>query len=114
MAKHLGTATFEGFSGEAYSTIVFPLNTKFKEGISAVYLLTKREEGDSGRGHHELYYIGSSTNLRENFKYHEMDFQIKKYKLNAICIIRESDEDMRKKIYQDLVDKHRPLLNEMF
>lgn len=112
MAK-IGNATFEGSSGKTYRSTVFPLKSTFKEGIGAVFLVTRRFEQEDGSNAHEWLYISSTADMREQFTgHHPMQFAFNKYKANAICVIRESDEAVRKDIYQDLRGKYMPLLNE--
>ncbi len=108
------SATFTGTSGNDYQTIVFPFNTKFKAGIGGVYMVTKRSETDDGKITHEPFFLGSAQDLVESFKYHSMQYQFKKYEVNSICVIRETDEGRRKEIFSDLIEKYRPLLNEYF
>ena len=113
MAK-LGNVTFTGLSGQSYKATVFPFNITFKEGIGGVYVVSKRTENEEGQMSHDWFYVGSASDLRENFKMHTSAFQFRKYEVNAINVIREDDAGKRKEIYEDLVHQLKPLLNEMF
>lgn len=112
MAK-IGNATFEGQSGKKYQSTVFPMKSTFKEGIGAVYFVTRRFEQEDGSNAHEWLYISSTSEMRQLFMgHHPMEFGFNKYKANAICVIREEDEAARKEIFDDLREKYLPLLNE--
>ncbi len=113
MAK-LGNATFTGLSGQTYNSVVFPFNIKFKAGIGAVYVVSKRTENEDGQMAHDWFYVGSAGDMRDQFAMHPNTFQFEKYEVNAICVIREDDTAKRKEIYEDLVHKLKPLINEMF
>ena len=113
MAKY-GSISFKGGSGSAYKMIVFPFQTKFKPGIGGVYLVTKRRVKEDGSVAHEYLYVGSSSDLRENFRFHPRAVQFDSYKATSICVYRETDEAKRKEIFEDLRGHYRPLLNEMF
>ena len=95
-----------------YRSTVFPLKTTFKDGIAAVYMVTRRFEQEDGTFAHEWLYVGSTPNMKRKFISHPMAFGFKKYKANAICVIREEDEKIRKEIHADLWAQYLPLLNE--
>lgn len=113
MAK-LGNATFTGLSGQTYNSVVFPFKITFKPGIGAVYIVSKRTENEEGQMTHDWFYVGSTADMREQFAMHPNVFQFEKYEVNAICVIREDDAANRKTIYEDIVYKLKPLINEMF
>ena len=95
-----------------YRSTVFPLKTTFKRGIAAVYVVTRRFEQEDGTFAHEWLYVGSTPNMRAQFEGHPQKFGFDKYNANAICVIREDDENNRKEIHADLWVQYRPLLNE--
>ena len=111
MAK-IGNAKFVGKSTIEYRSTVFPFKTKFKEGIAAVYMVTRRFEQEDGTHAHEWLFVGSTPDLRRQFERHEQTFGFNKYKANAICVIREDDEKIRREIHADLWAAYLPLLNE--
>ncbi|MEM9774722.1 MAG: hypothetical protein AAF902_09095 [Chloroflexota bacterium] len=111
MAK-LGNITFQGTSGKNYRFSVYPFNTKFKEGIAAVYFITRRYELDDGSTGHEYLFVGGTGDIKAQLEDHPKTFGFNKYQANSICLLIEEDPEARKEIHSDLWKKYLPLINE--
>jgi hypothetical protein len=98
----LGTLTLPGRSGGQYKFNAYALGTAFKEGLSAVYVLTRRTHRDSvGRFRHKPLLIGQTANLRQPL---ELDARTMAASgANCICVHREQNETARAAIRQDLL-----------
>ena len=111
MAK-LGNITFTGISGKSYRFSVYPLNTKFKDDVAAVYFVTRRYELEDGSTGHEYLFVGGTGNMKAQFADHPKSFGFNKYNANAICLLLEKDPEIRKEIHADLWKKYLPVINE--
>ena len=106
----LGMMNLEGTSGAVYRFQIYPWTTKFK-AIGAVYFVTRRFEKSGGGFHHERIYLGQTPDLSEGFDKHTQRDTFRDRSVNCLCVYRENDASQRQKIEQDLVFKHKTLLN---
>ncbi len=92
MAK-IADATFDGKSGR-YSFEVYPINTTFNS-VGAVYIFTKRVVDASGKGSHELLYIGETESLADRIPNHEKWRTARDHGANCICVHRDDNGKSR-------------------
>ncbi len=98
---HLGSVTFSGKSGKPYRFRVYPLGTTFKEGVAAVFVLTRRKlRQTTGRMRHRPLSVGHSGNLHQPEP--EATAAMSTGAANCICIHPDSDPASRSGIQQDL------------
>lgn len=109
MAK-LGTMKLEGTSGTVYRFHIYPWATTFK-AIGAVYFVTRRFAKSGGGYYHERIYLGQTQDLSQGFDKHIKKDSFKEHSVNCVCVHRENDENHRQQIEQDLLPKHKTLLN---
>lgn len=106
----LGTMKLEGTSGAVYRFHIYPWAATFKP-VGAVYFLTRRFERTGGGFHHERVYLGRTPDLSHAFDKHNKNDSFKEHLVNCVCVHRENDATLREKIEQDLLPKHKTLLN---
>lgn len=96
----LGTITMRGKSGKTYEFRAYPIKTVFKEGLSGVFILTRRTYREATRSkRHKPLILGHNANLRKS----NVDTTDPLYSdANCICILAEKDESARLEIHQDL------------
>lgn len=92
MAK-IADATFNGKSGR-YGFEVFPIDAAFNS-VGAVYIFTKRVVDSSGKGTHELLYIGETESLANRIPTHEKWPSIRRHGANCICVHRDDNSNSR-------------------
>jgi len=109
MAK-LGVMKLEGTSGAVYRFQIYPWATRFK-AIGAVYFVTRRLAKTNGGFHHKRVYLGQTPDLSEGFDKHSQKDFFRKHAVNCVCVYRENDASQRSKVEQDLLAKHKTILN---
>jgi len=91
-----------GKSGKSYAFEVYELGTVFKR-LGGVYVVSKREVDSTGKGSHEVIYIGQSGDLSVRFDSHQKAHCFTNNKANCISIHLESSEEARLEIEADLL-----------
>jgi hypothetical protein len=91
-----------GGSGKKYDFEVYAWGTAFKS-IGAVYVVSKRDVDTTGKGTHEIIYIGQSGDLSERFDGHHKAQCFRNHNANCISIHLEGSEDARFTIEADLL-----------
>ncbi|MBI5725264.1 MAG: hypothetical protein HZA50_14995 [Planctomycetes bacterium] len=98
----IGKIKFNGKSGHRYYFNIYPLETVFDEGLSGVYVVTRRKEGNSKSGFvHKRLSLGHSDDLHQPIADEDQPFA--EQGANCICVYAEKDSDARQKIVDDLV-----------
>lgn len=98
----LGTITLPGRSGGQYKFNAYALGTAFKEGLSAVYVLTRRTHRQAlGRFRHKPLHVGQTADLRQPLELPAGALTASG--ANCICVHREQDETARAAISLDLL-----------
>lgn len=92
MAK-IANATFNGNRG-SYSFEVYPIDTVFNP-VGAVYVFTRRSLDASGKGSHDLLYIGETGSLADRIPNHEKWAGLIKHRANCICVHRDGNSISR-------------------
>lgn len=106
----LGNMKLEGTSGAVYRFRIYPWTAKFK-AIGAVYFVTRRFANSAGGFHHERIFLGETPDLSKGFDKHLNTDLFRQYSANCVCVYRENEPAQRQKIEQDLLPKHKTLLN---
>ena len=109
MAK-IADATFNGRLGP-YGFEVYPLDTRFIS-VGAVYVFTKRTVDASGKGSHELLYIGETDSLAERIPNHEKWPRVLRLGANCICVHRDDNGGSRLNKETDLRTANATACNE--
>jgi hypothetical protein len=95
-----------GKSGSQYKFNAYPLETVFKKGLAAVYLVTRRVHvKPSGAVKHKEICLGQTDDLRQPIT-GQGEF-VTSQGANCICVHGEKDQVRRLGIHQDLLDRHR-------
>ena len=100
MAK-LGAIDISGKSGRRYKFIAFSLDTAFRKGRAAVYVVTRRRQAAAGGGFkHRRIGMDQTGDLRrllaDSSRFHGVSCA------NCICVYDEEDEAARRLVQQDL------------
>ena len=101
---------FIGISKTTYPFETHSLGTEFP-GIGAVYMFTRGTQSGSGIIHEPLY-IGETEPLEGSFCDREKFNCVRQHGGDFICIHREADEYLRRKIESDLIAALNPICNE--
>lgn len=102
---------FIGVSKTIYPFEAHILGTEFPD-IGAVYMFTKRIQSGS-EFIHEPLYIGEAEPLIDRFCEQGKFNCVRQQGGNYICIHREKDEYLRRKIVSDLIASLNPICNEV-
>ena len=102
---------FIGISKTTYPFESHILGTEFPD-IGAVYIFTRRIQLDSDF-FHEFLYIGETDELMNKFCDRDKFRCVQYQGCNSICIHREKDEYLRRKIASDLIAALNPICNEV-
>lgn len=110
MAK-LSTMKFKGNSGMEYSFDVYPIETTWRDGVAAVYFVTRRYQKDDGKYYHEELYVGQTADLRTRHASHHRQGCFDRHNANCLCILQEPVEQQRLAIERDLIQGRNPTCN---
>lgn len=102
MAK-VGTITFTGESGNEYDFDIYPIDTTWRDGIGAVYVVTYRYKKENGKFYHTRIYIGQTDDLKGRLEDHHQIECIQNHDANCVCIHLDADEKSRVKKETDLI-----------
>lgn len=108
----IASMSFKGKSRTEYDFDVYPIDTSWKENVKAVYVVTRRYQGNDNKYYHEKIYIGRSDNLKERFGNHHQQACFDKNDANCICIHLESNESKRETKETDLIQGNNTLCNK--
>ena len=89
----ISDATFSGKTGK-YDFQVYSADTTFK-AVGALYVFTKRTVDASGKGTHDLLYIGETDSLADRIPNHEKWPCVRRNGVNCICVHRDDGEASR-------------------
>ena len=105
-----------GHSGEIYEFEMrfFGTNNPEIEDDSGVYIFSKIKTSLGGKEliQRDYLYIGETESFRRRFKNHEKWGDAIDKGMQFILILSVTDEDRRKFIESDLINKHNPILND--
>lgn len=107
------TLTLTGESETKYEFKVYDFGASFKEGIAAVYAVTKATKSTKKKGSHthETLYIGETEDIKERLKDHHKKKCFTDNSANRICIHKESGSKKRLDIEADLIESYDPICN---
>ena len=103
----MATITLEGCSGNSYEFTISEKETNFNS-VGGVYYVTKIINNT-----HYRIYLGITNDLSLRFNNHHKEDCFAKNKATHICILRESSEEKRKIIEEDILCKHSFPCNEV-
>ncbi len=104
--------TLTGNSGKKYEFKIHDINVKWKDNISAIYIVTKRYKKDNGEYTHERIYIGRTKDLKERHSNHHQQNCFYRHNANHICIYQEKNEQKLIDIETDLIQGNTTKCNE--
>ena len=107
----IADATFQG-KEDTYNFGVYTTDTVFID-VGAVYIFSKREQGDDGRFYHTFLYIGQTHSLEDRIPYHEKWSCAIKNGVDCICVHQDDDTNSRKAKEADLLARSNPPCNNL-
>jgi hypothetical protein len=106
----IDAVTFAGRSGKQYEFRVYVWDTKFKP-LPGVYIVASRSIEPGQPARYESVFVGTATDLSKAFKNHPHGDCFQMYYANVIGVLKETDEEMRERISNDLIDGLAPPCN---
>lgn len=105
---HKGSILFTGESGQRYTFMVWPMDTRFKS-VGGVYFITQRiiDKHRHLRPHHSAIFIGQTDNLAQSFNVDVMPERYLEFGANSICVHLHDDAIHRAAIERDLLSVYR-------
>lgn len=107
----IGTLDFTGISGHKYTFNVYPKNREYKEK-EAVYVVTHRTIKADATVDHNVIFIGSADNVKNELTDHPKSKCFDREIANCLCVYWEDHKDTRKKIADDLINFYHPPCND--
>jgi hypothetical protein len=102
--RKISEAVFRGKQSQ-YRFDVFPMAGEFPEA-AAVFIITRRMVDRNRFAHHASVCIGETESVRSELKKHKRAKCVKYGSANTVCILRESEHDVRGAIIEDLTEAH--------
>jgi len=103
----LGLITVAGRSGNRYNFRAYPLETAFRKGLGAVYVVTRRRQVQPDGGFkHKRIGMDQTDDLRGFLTGGERLLAARG--VNCICVHGEKDQAARRDIRRDLLRGPRP------
>ena len=99
--RKLADALFRG-RGNQHTFKVYPLLANITDQ-PAVFIISRRIVDRNGRGHHAVVCIGETASTAKEFRKHKRAKCVKDHGANAVCVLKEKDEEGRVGIIDDLV-----------
>lgn len=106
----LADILFEGSSFTKYKFGAYPADSDFSDE-GAVYILTRRTKPGPSGGTHVITFIGSAEKLAQKMDSEGPDFA-SRHQANCICVLYESDPEIRASIERDLLKNHLTPFNQ--
>ncbi len=111
-SEDIAVVEFMGISKTKYPFETHILGTEFPS-VGAVYVFTKGIKTDRGISH-EALYVDEVEPLVDRFCHGRIFNCVRLQGGNFICIHREKDTYLRRKIVSDLIPTLKPICNEQF
>lgn len=109
----MATVDFKGKSGKKYTFDVCDIDTEWNDGISAIYIVTKRYKNSDKKFSHTKIYIGRTEDLKERHSNHHKEDCFVKNNANCICIYQEEDSQKLIDIETDLIQGSNTPCNDI-
>ncbi len=111
MAK-VADVLFEGSSFTKYSFGAYTLDSEF-DNAGAVYIFTRRTKPGTFGGTHVVRYIGQAESLADELKSAGGPAVAEtRFDANCVCIMYETNSEIRLSVAQDLLKHHITPFNQ--
>ena len=107
------TTEIRGFSNEIYHFEICFRESEL-EDVGGVYIFSKIDISLGGKEPIQRVhlYIGETRSFKERLPEHEKLSDAIDRGMDMILLLRKKDEDCRKKIESELIQKYKPILNK--
>lgn len=102
----LGTVTFRNDQGHLFDFKIYPMDASFKPGHGAVYVITRRNDGDKGHHGHHIVYIGETDDMATALASHPEQSLFEAEQANCCCVHATQDSAARTRIAGELQAKY--------